>query len=304
MAYTYPKVWLNGVACEASSELWCLHPDHPPRSVAMPSLRTISTPNTDGALWTPQGVHGAPLFTVTLRIIGQGADVDARNASAEAAMDQWSAIVSQPRVAIRHQMYASGAGANRYATGRLSSFEPELELTYERSVIKLTMIFELPDVFWTDAGPGTWNVNQTYPAITLGNTYVVDTEGTGPLLGAQIKITGPIDNPKVEDLGSGDWIAYAGSVGAGQAVRFDIPTLRGYSGSSGAVTFTATGLTNASQYVSIGGTGQYVPSSFRLLPRWVASSEVPSNSGIAIRLTGSGATSATALDIRGQRGYR
>lgn len=304
MAYTYPKVWLNGVACEASSELWCLHPDHPPRSVAMPSLRTISTPNTDGALWTPQGVHGAPLFTVVLRIIGQGADVDARNASAEAAVDQWSAIVSQPRVSIRHQMYASGAGANRYATGRISSFEPENEWKGERSVIKLTMIFEIPGVFWTDAQPGTWNINQSYPAVSLGSTYTIDTDGNGPVLAGQVKVTGPISNPTITDLGSGDWIQYAGSVGAGQAVRFDLDTLRAYSGSTAAVTFSATGLTVASQFVNIGGSGQYVPSSFRLLPRWVASGEAPSNAGVGIRLTGSGSTSATELDIRGQRGYR
>lgn len=297
---TYPLVWLNDVATEDPSGQYGLHPEHPPRTTAMPTIQGVSVPGVPGALWTPQGAEGAPLFTVTLLIAGPQAGRDVQFQAGEDIVKMFRAVTARPKVLIKHQTAASGDGSTLYAEARISDFVVEME-PQSLDWRKLTMVFEVPGAFWSDTLPGS--VSYTFSQQpTSGTFYTLDTvTADGPLLDGQVRILGPATNPVVRCEESGDWLSYAGTVSAGNYLRVDLTTLRAFVYSSNSWTLTTGEVTNL---LNVGTDGLRAPTAFRVLPGFGVSAGVATITGPRLSLTATGITSSTRLEARGRRGYR
>lgn len=298
---TYPLVWLNDVTTEDPSGQYGLHPEHPPRTTAMPTILGVSVPGVPGASWTPQGAEGAPLFTVALLIAGPQASTDTQYQAGEDIVRMFRAVSARPRVLLKHQTAASGPGSTLYAEARISDFTPEMEpgaLDWR----KLTMVFEVPGAFWSDTLPGS--VSYTFSQQPSSGTYYTldtNTAADGPLLDGQIRILGPATNPVVQCEESGDWLSYAGTVPANNYLRVDLNTLRGFVYSSNSWTLSTGEVTTA---VNVGTSGLYAPTAFRVLPGLSVSGGTATITGPRLSITATGMTSATRLEARGRRGFR
>ena len=291
---TYPIVKINGVNALESSGRWGLDPSQPPRVTNVPTIQSVSVPGRDGLLWTPQGAHPSPLFTVTILIAGVGSTPDEQFTNAAQAAEEWGSLASTPQVPLEYWLSASEA---RYATGRVASFD-----VTQSSLDWLTckMVFELVQPFWWTSLTPTVS---TFAAVQNGaDNNLTGFTGTAPVIDSQFRVTGPAVNPTVTATGSGDWVHYEGTVATGETWRFDATTLRSVKGSTASVTWTSGG-SAIDSLVFVGGSGSYIPNSFRLTPSVVLGA-LPSTWVTQARLNATGLTSASKLEVSGRKAVR
>ena len=292
MGAIYPIVSVNGVSMRDEEGRWALHPDHPPRTTNIPSVLSVAVPGRDGSLRTPQGAYPSPLFTVVMVILGTGDNEDTMTEDVDTQVQFLTQLASTPVVKLRYQ---KGPFTQLFADARIHSIsEPE---AISRDVYKLTMIYELFGPFWwATENPITETFTPTNGA-TLSLSPLLT--GTAPIIDAQHLITGPATNPKVTDLGSGDWWQYTGVVAAGQKLRFDASTFRATLGSG--VTFTTDG-TNVSSAISVGGSGFLIPSTVRITPAGSAGVH-PGLWECKVRVDATALTSASRWEVRARKAH-
>jgi len=160
---------------------------------------------------------------------------------------------------------------------------------------KMTVPFEIPDVFWRDVTASTFS--QTQPV--SGTSYVMSNlaGSTAPIVDAKVLWTGPISNPAAQDPYSGSMITWQGTVAAGSQVRVDAATMTAVSG-------VGIGLTGAGTDVS----GNLVPSgpgsAWRLLSfRPEITGGDATARRVRVTVTGSGITSATNVQVSARRAF-
>lgn len=291
---TYPIVWLNNVCLtDDANSRWGLAPSMPPRVTNVPSIQSVRVPGRDGSLWTPQGAHPSPLFTAVVLVAGRGATMDARHEDASDIVDMLGALVSAPRVPIAYQI---SAAKTRYADGRITSFDIERP-ALDNAVV--TIVLELLSPFWyEETAPTTASLKVTGNGIV---SLPYDFVGTAPIIDGVFAVLGPAAAPRVTDMGSGDWFAYAGVLAPGERLRFSASTLRAVAGMG--VTWTSGGV-GVDSLMSFGGTGAYTPNSFRVAPYASIFGDTPDEWVASLKLTATSTSSATRLEIQARRAYR
>lgn len=292
---SYPNVWLNDVLLD-DNETYALDPSMPPRVTNVPVINTVTVPGRDGSLWTPQGAHPSPLFTVAVLVAGAGADMDARHENCSNIIEMLGALVGTARVPIRYEISAT---QNRYAEGRVSTFDvvrPGLDYA------TVTIVLELLHPFWWDSLQLT-----TVSRIHYGTTpHILPDEmvGTAPIIDAKIKIIGPATSITLRDVGSGDYFQYALAVIPFQTLLVDTATLRGVVGFSGPSWTSLEEQHSADPSMGWGGTGAYNPNSFRIQPFPQFPGDPPDRWTAQLVLTAGSISSATRLEVQARKAIR
>lgn len=314
----FPQYWINGIFCEDTGDVrgpkWAIDPDSPPRQVAVPGVQGTSIPGRDGSLWTPQGAALTPLWTVTLTILGNGDTRDERIWSVEQTIDMWITLASAARVPLRQQLGpVPQLSSSRHAIGRLK------DITIDRHPVglganlesaKMTMIFELPGVYWSDVEAGgqmSIDVNRSYPTAGAPAVMVNGNPGTAPMQGAQIMIWGPASNFTITNYGSGDFCRYKGSVSSSQSLLIDCEDMRVFLGTRAQGWFTpqqaaANEQTHNAEFGN--NSGWYMPTTMRVQPSSPTAGAFPANWHLSFYMNGDGFNSSTQIFLRGRRGYR
>lgn len=160
---------------------------------------------------------------------------------------------------------------------------------------KMTVPLEMPGAFWRDVSASTFSQTQPVSGTTYAMTNLAGT--TAPITDAVILWTGPITNPQATDPLSGSSITWQGTVAAGSQVRVQAGTMTAVSG-------VGIGLAGAGADAS----GALVPSgpgsAFRLIefmPEMVGGD--PLTRRVQVKVTGSGITSATNVQVSARRAF-
>lgn len=172
------------------------------------------------------------------------------------------------------------AAGNRVCDALLTDMiSPETMAARQRG--QFTATFMVPAVFWRDE-------NTTSTASTASATLPKDLPlthlvgGTAPIDDAVITVAGPITNPRVTDLETGNWVQYTGTVPTGQNWVVD----------AGAFTSTVNGASVRSLTTHAGHPR------FLYIPARYGNTNIPT-----VRLTGTAGGTATRLTVSSYRKY-
>lgn len=228
------------------------------------SLRTssLSIPGRAGVLPSINPVADAPTFAMELMIKGYNRDDLIANITAV------TNLLVQGRVLTRVPDQQAQDAVYEF----VSAAEPEYLNVSRKAKVKYVLRFN--EVYWRGQA-STWTVTPT-----SGTPYRVDAlDGmTGIVTDELIKITGPINNPK---LACGDaFVQVADNVGAGNTLEIDC---RAFTAKKGATDLT-------SKMTVYPG-----PAVLPLVPK-IASSD-PRETAVTVTLSGTALTSSTRLSI-------
>ena len=95
--------------------------------------------------------------------------------------------------------------------------EPEVQAGGTRA--EWTISYTIPGVWWEDVSATTQSTppSSNWPVLNLTNFAGM----TGIIDDAQISVTGPVVNPRIQDMETGQWVQYSGTVSAGQTWTVD-----------------------------------------------------------------------------------
>ena len=174
--------------------------------------------------------------------------------------------------------YENASGLNRVADGLITD-SISLTTMMARQRGEFSVTFMLPDVYWRDEAT-------TQTQSSAGSTLPKDLPLThlagssAPIEDAVITVAGPITNPRVTDLETGNWVQYTGTVAAGVNWVVD----------SGAYTST------------VGGSSVRAATTHAGHPRFLYIPTRYNNTNTpTVRLTGSGGGTGTRLTVSSYR---
>lgn len=158
--------------------------------------------------------------------------------------------------------------------------------------IEFVVVMEIPGGFWRDAADLTWSQvpvsGTSYRASPFDNS-------SSDIRDAKIKLTGPMTNPVVRDMGSTMEFSMA-TIVAGRQVIVDVAT--GYAYEAAASTSWALTGNDWTQFLRTSGPGSG-RRIFTMTPTITASD--PFDRRINIRVTSSGMTGSSKIEIQGRR---
>lgn len=250
-------------------------------TVTTPSVRgqNSEVPARHGALYVP-GKKYAP-GELTLRMWVRGDDP----ADFRRRYDTLLRLFSRRNGLIRLR-YSSPAGYIRIAdVERLDSIEYKTPFTRQAA---LAVVLSVPGAFWRDATAKIWSSPE---GIGTGDQLAMPTftGASAPMADLLWLVTGPAAAPKVTVLATGAYVAYSGTLAAGEQWRIDAAAWTSVVGEQ--IGFEAAGDSVIGQTTHAG--------SARLL-------ELPppdSDSEPVVELSAGNTSTATQLQARGARAY-
>lgn len=230
----YPQIAVNGIAMDDPSGRWAIRRDQGLRSLPGVRSSSITVPGRTGALWTAYEPHDVNTFTLSLFVVGQGADRFEKTANLEANLESIFFLVSQSPVELT---YSLQTGEDRTAMCRVVPSTTPTYISYE--VAQVDFIFEMPDVYWRDAD--FIEITNSTPSLTYPSwrEFVLTTMagGTAAVSDLELMLTGPFTKfdivggrviDGVMDPSVTTRLIYTGSISATAALYIDCGNMRAY----------------------------------------------------------------------------
>lgn len=189
-----------------------------------------------------------------------------------------TALLTRPSLTLRNT-----ENVGWEATGRLISATVD-EYHEKPGWAKDTFVIEIPGGAWRSE---ITNVSK----ITPGSTQTLFNKISAPVQDAMIRFQGPIQNGQVVDLGSGSYLAITGTIPAGQYLRFEMDTWRGWI----TTTNTWTGGTEATGNIDFGGPRGV----FEITPRFTVPSD-PNARQAELQVTATSFSTPAGVEVRGR----
>lgn len=181
-------------------------------------------------------------------------------------------------------------GVSRTATVQLGSLSaPEYA---PDATAKVTATLRLVKSYWR--GP-SGDYSRLHPPLGGVNRVTTLDGSSGPVDDALILITGPIANPRVTDLASGEWVQANFTVAAGEKLLINCATWQARRGTT--VTYAGGGSIVSQTLSASKGRAALL----RLTPAMTAGD--PLDTRVTVSLTGTGDNADTTLGIRAQPAF-
>lgn len=230
----YPQIAVNGIAMDDPAGRWAIRRDQGLRS--LPGIRSssITVPGRTGALWTAYEPHDVNTFTLSLFVVGQGADRFEKAANLEANLEAIFFLVSQTPVELTYTLQTN---EERSALCRVVPSTTPTYVSYE--VAQVDFIFEMPDVYWRDAD--FTEVSNLTPDLTYPpwrEFALSELSGaTAPLSDMELILTGPFTKfdivggrviDGVLDASVTTRLIYTGTISSSASLYIDCGNMRAY----------------------------------------------------------------------------
>lgn len=241
-------------------------------------------PGFDGVMPVAYETLDVPPQTIVLVVNGDGVGGESdvglqRNINALSGLFQNAALLTK-----------TVDGVSRTAVVRLGSLTAP-EYSPDASA-RITAVLRLPKVYWR--GP-TGDYSRVHPPLGGVNRVTTLDGSSGPVDDALILITGPITNPRVTDLNSGEWVQANFAVAAGEKLLINCATWQARRGT--AVTYAGGGSIVSQALSASKGRAALL----RLTPAMTAGN--PLDTRVTVSLTGTGDNADTTLGIRAQPAF-
>lgn len=248
----------------------------------------ITVPGRNGVIRTPRKWSDAAVLDLPMWVVGSHDDGYIPSGSSARIeffkrVDELLAIFSSPElITIRHTL---PDGTTRECLAEvLEVMDFTADSVNPKGLVNVQLV--VPDAFWRD----TADITQTFTNPTM-NSVVNLTNfagATAPMDDLIFTITGPITNPRLEAYRNGNplsqpvWVQYTGTIGAGTTAILNCGT------------WVLSGTASPS-YANLSHLGD---------PRWLSVPPAPVGGSPQIKISGSGNTGATAVQIVGRRKYQ
>lgn len=257
------------------------------RSLGGARVSDAVLPGTNGVVPGPM-THDVRDFSLSMWVIGADSSGNVPTdgtqlALYEANLDNLLALFGQRHKLLELSMVV-GDGTTRRTRARVTNaFAPNERLDGAVPLAKFTVIFDLVDVFWSDAG----TVTDTHPFTTNVSWWANNFYGTtAPIEDAVVTITGPISNPGITCLATGAYVQYNGSLTVSDTLVIDCSTW-----------------SIKKNGVSVAGSSTSTSPDGRLLTLYPERNSSNGKWGIRYTTRGSGMGTGTSITVTARRKY-
>ncbi|SDL73045.1 hypothetical protein SAMN05421874_12820 [Nonomuraea maritima] len=291
-----PSYTLDGVPLDHPAGCWKLKRGTQRRPLPGARAVRVSVTGRAGELPIVGLDHEATSFSLTFAVTGATpSGADGGYAQMETNLEALTALLGV-RNRLMSLRYEAGPIARIADVTITAASEPEIWVGAARA--RLTVVVEVPGVYWRDETLSTWSGS----ANTVDQVVTTLAGSTAPITDALIRVTGPATNPTIRDVASGGTVALttfgANTISAGQWLVVDAQAMRAALVTTD--TWELTGGTDRTGVMVVSGPGS-ANRWLHLTPAMAVGD--PFSRAVVVSCTATSTTSASRLEIRARRSY-